>query len=146
MSLRKQFKTDTAKETQGVFVTLATNTDGSETKFLLARSGGQNKRFSETLKKEAMPLKQQFKSGTVSEAVAERLNKRVFCASVLLGWENVLKADVTNNDADTGYIEYSEANALQLIENLPDLYEELSAFAADINNFKAVEEPVTLKA
>lgn len=129
MSLRKTFGTDKSKETEGVKVEYAPNKDGSVPTFIIARMGGANKRYAKALDVAVRPYRAMLQANRLDAEIADSVFKDVFINTCLLGWENVLAADMTGNEADEGFAQFTPAGAKQLFTNLPDLYQDLQAKA-----------------
>ena len=91
--------------------------------------GQGNKRYSKALEVATRPYRRQLELGTMNGEIADRLFRKVFCETVLLGWANV-----TNRDEE--YIEFSPEAALALFTDLPDLYTELQEKAKSAALFR----------
>jgi hypothetical protein len=123
MSLSSEFKTDSAKEVEGIEVQIGRNDDGSVPTFVIGRSSKTNKPYQAALTKAAAPFQRQIQLKVDVSAQLEKAFLEVFCGYILRGWSNVLKSDVTGNADDKGLAEFSKANAIALFTRLPDLYE-----------------------
>lgn len=142
MSLSKSFKTDLKKEIDGVGVSYGFNEDGTEIKFFISRMSKSNKAYSKALEKATRPYRRQFELGTMDEKKAEDIFMEVFSDTILKGWENVPKSDITGNKEDKGYAEFSRFKAVDLFKRLPDLYQDLQdkANSAALFREEALEE------
>lgn len=130
MGLYDQFKTDAAKENDGVAVVVGTNdNDGSEIKFMLARTGKSNKEYTKLLAATFKPHQRALDMKTMSDALAAKLMRDVFIGSVLKGWQNV-------QDESGAPIPFTKENAAQLFDKLPELYDDLEARSKDISLFR----------
>lgn len=131
--LRKQFKTNSAKEVEGVRIELpeATNDDGTVPVFILSRMGKGNKAYSKALEAATRPYRRQVELGTLKNEVAEELFKGVFVNTVLKGWEHV-------QDDKGEEIAFTRENALALLneEGMEDLYDRLQQEAGLSANFR----------
>lgn len=127
MSLTQSYKTDLEKETNGVPVefTDAPNKDGSFPTFILGRASKGNKVYQAALTKASAPFQRQLQLKIDVSAALEKAFLGVFCSTLLRGWSNVLLSDVTGNEADEGYAEFSKQNAEMLLTRLPDIYDYL---------------------
>lgn len=132
MSLFKQFGTDTKAENDGVWIEMGLNEDGSEIGFLIARASKSNKRYTKALEKATKPHRTAMATETLEEKVAAKLMLDVFCEAVLLGWRNV-------RDRDDKEIAHNKANAIQLMQDLPELYERLSEESKKLSLFREKE-------
>lgn len=125
MSLSREYKTDSEKEISGVPVEVGHNDDGSIPTFILARASKTNKAYQAALTKAAAPFQRQIQLKIDVSVQLEKAFMEVFCDTVLRGWSNVLMSDVTGNEADKGFADFSKNNATLLFKRLPDLYDYL---------------------
>lgn len=136
MGLSKQYQTNSELENNGVPISAGdANPDGSFATFILARASKTNKAYQAALTKAAAPYQRQIQMKIDVSAQLEKAFMGVFCDTVLRGWSNVLKADVTGDDKATGFIEYSKQNAIALFERLPELYDFLQEQANSASLF-----------
>lgn len=133
MSLFKQFKMDPTKENEGVLITYGPNDDGSIPTFRIARRSGNNQRYAKSLMQESQPYRRMIDLGVLPQATSEKVFRRVFCSSVLLGWENV------QDDETKQLIPFNIDNAMHLMQALPDLYDDLVAQSTNIALFRLTE-------
>jgi hypothetical protein len=118
-SLFKQFKMDEMKEQKGIlFHPAGANDDGTVPGFRLLRSNGSNQRYTKAVEIETAPHRRQIQLGTLDSKTSNKVFMRVFCNAVLIGWENVY-------DQNDQPIPHNFNNAMQLFEQLPELYDEL---------------------
>lgn len=129
--LHKQFKTNSTKEVEGVRIEFpeAQNDNGTIPTFIISRMGKANPVYSKALEAVTRPYRRQVELGTMKNEVAENLFKKVFVDTVLKGWENV-------QDESGEALEFTEENALNLIKELPDVYERLQVEAGLASNFR----------
>lgn len=129
--LHKQFKTNSAKETEGVKIEFpeAQNDDGTIPTFIISRMGKSNKAYSKALEAATRPYRRQVELGTMKNDVAEKLFLNVFVDTILRGWENV-------QDESGEAIPYSKDSAIALLEELGDVYDRLQEEAKISSNFR----------
>lgn len=129
--LHKQFKTNSAKESEGVEIEFpeAQNDDGSIPTFIISRMGKSNKAYSKSLEAATRPYRRQVELGTMKNEVAEGLFMGVFVDTILKGWKNV---QGENGEA----IAFSKDAATALLNELPDVYERLQEEAKLSANFR----------
>lgn len=129
--LHKQFKTNSAKESEGVEIEFpeAQNDDGSIPTFIISRMGKSNKAYSKSLEAATRPYRRQVELGTMKNEVAEGLFMGVFVDTILRGWKNV-------QDENGQPIAYSKDAATALLNELPDVYERLQEEAKLSANFR----------
>lgn len=136
MGLSSQFRTDNEREANGVNVEVGEkNEDGTFSTFVIARASKANKAYQAALTKAAAPFQRQIQLKMDVNAQLEKAFMGVFCDTILRGWSNILKADVTGNKDDAGYIEFSKQNAIALFERMPDLYDYLQEQANNTSLF-----------
>ncbi|MCB1238982.1 MAG: hypothetical protein KDB30_04810 [Tetrasphaera sp.] len=129
MTLYNQFATDREKETDGVEVSYAPNEDGTVPTFVVARTSKTNKQYTKALEKAIRPYKRQIDLGTMDNDVAEEIFRTVFAKTILKGWSGI-------QDKDGNEFPYTTANAIKLLTDLPDLYEDLQERAKSAAAFK----------
>lgn len=139
MSLSKQFKTDRSLESEGVRITFGTNEDGTEIALVVARAGGANTRFQAVADVVLKPYRRQIANETVDNKVLRERMMEIYAKTVVKSWENVLLADVTGNEEDTGFAKFSVDNCLALFKRLPDFYADVQQFADQMTAFRAEE-------
>lgn len=136
MSLSKQYKTNNALETEGVAVPIGEpNEDGSIPTLVIGRTSKSNKPYQAALSKAAAPFQRQLQMKVDVSQQLEKAFMEVFCDTILRGWSNILLSDVTGNETDTGYAEFSKQNALSLFNRLPDIYEFAQEQASNVSLF-----------
>ncbi|URA06917.1 tail chaperonin [Xanthomonas phage Pfeifenkraut] len=135
MSLSREYKTDSEKEVSGVPVEVGQNDDGSIPTFILARASKTNKAYQAALTKAAAPFQRQIQLKIDVSVQLEKAFMDVFCDTVLRGWSNVLMSDVTGNESDKGFADFSKQNATLLFKRLPDLYDYLQEQANSASLF-----------
>lgn len=124
MNLYAAFQTDPNLEKNGVLI------DYGDFKFLIARAGGENKRFTKMLQQKMRPHARAAAAGTLSDEVSTRVVRECFCRTVLLDWEGV-------TDAEGNPLPFSVEAAEKVLTDLPDLFEDLLDQAKKVSNFLA---------
>ncbi len=119
------FKTDKAKETEGIWYTFPDN----DAAFLLRRFGGENT----TLVKKAMaryykPYAKQIDLGMLPDEKVTEIMAKIFVDVCLLDWKNI---EVDGEDAP-----FSKELAVKVLVHLPELMDKLTALANDTESFK----------
>lgn len=131
--LRKFFKTNSVKETEGVKFEFheAPNDDGTIPFFILSRMGKSNKAYSKALEAASRPYRRQLELSTLKNEIADEMFKGVFVNTVLKGWGNI--QDEKGQD-----IPFTRENALALLneEGMGDLYDRLQQEAGLSSNFR----------
>jgi len=129
MSLFKQFKMDTNKEQNGIEVKYGANDDGTIPTFTLRRISNSNQVYTKTLERLSAPYRRLLQLGNLDDRTSNRILITTFCEAVLIGWQNV--QNIKNE-----LIPYSFDNAMKLLEELPELYEELRTQAATASLYR----------
>lgn len=129
MSLYKQFKTDEALETDGVWIEYGTTDAGQPIRIKIARAGGRNIAFSKALERATRPYRKAIQTGTLDNKTADNLYKDVFAETVVLDWINV-------EGPDGQPLEFTKENVVKLFNDLPDLFNDLREQAANVALFR----------
>ncbi|WP_420562609.1 hypothetical protein [Thalassobaculum sp.] len=79
-----RFKTDTAREDEGVWTTIDASSDAQ---IRLARIG--NRRYREAMARRLKPYRRALRAGTLDESVTERITAEVLAETVLLDWRGL---------------------------------------------------------
>jgi hypothetical protein len=138
MGLYATFKTDAAKETRGIQIPYEPNDDGSIPTFTIARAGGANVQWALEMERIARPYQRQIQLETLKKSVSDKLVMTCFVRTVLLNWENVFNQ---KNEP----IAYNEENAMQLMTELPDLYNDLFTQSNKLALFREDSLEATVK-
>lgn len=137
MSLRSTFKTDKSLETDGVNVPVDINEhNGEPVTINLSRMGTANKRYTKRLEAVMQPHQAALNNDSMPNELAGKLLRQVFVDTVLNGWQNLPKSDLTGEDDDTELLEFNRENALALFEEMPELYEDWSKRAKAAATFR----------
>lgn len=137
MSLSKQYNTDKSAEKTGIRVTFGHNSDGTEIALILARSGGANTRFQSVADVILKPYRRQIQNDTVDNTVLRAKMIEIYAKTVVKDWEKVALSDVTGNEDDKGYAEFSEENVIALFTRLPDFFTEVQSITDNLSVFRA---------
>lgn len=126
-SIYDLFERDENMETKGIWQNF-----GIYGKFLIARAGGSNSRFSSMLSKVMEPYQRQIQKNMLEESVANELLIKVFAKTVILGWEGV-----TGKDGKA--LKYSYDACVKLLNDLPDFFLDMREEAMRISNFRKID-------
>lgn len=124
MSLYKKFKTDSACESEGVWLDY-----GEGTRIRIARAGGSNKRFLKSAEKFRRRFKRQLDLDLLSNDVASREAVKIYADSVVLDWEGV-------TDEDDNELDCTRENVTKVLTDLPDLFIDLQQMALNASLFR----------
>lgn len=140
MGLRNTFKTDAAKEVEGVRIEVGINDhNGLPIGIRVARMSRSNKRYAKRLEAVTRPHSAAINNETLDNELGRKLLQEVFADTILLGWDNVPKSELTGNADDTEELEFTRENALALFNELPDMYDDWESKAKSSANFRDAE-------
>lgn len=129
----KQFGTDKELET-GKGVTL--QYDGFS--IVIHRAGGANKKFARVLAEKMKPHRQRFERGLLDDETSQRILVETYAEAVLIGWKDVL-------DRNGKKMAFNVDNAVKLLTDLPDLFDDIKNQANSIAVFRQENEAVESK-
>jgi len=95
-------------------------------KLIVARSNNVN--FKKTFRDNLKPYKNDFDNDRMEDSVAERLMIKCVAKTILVGWTDF-------KDVEGKEWEYSVANAEELLTDDKDVYEEITKFSENIDNY-----------
>lgn len=104
------------------------NQDGTIPTFKLAYIGRSNKAYGACIATAMKPHQKLIAANLFSKEDEEKMMLGVFVDSILKGWENIC-------DEYGQPIPYSKEKALEMMTDLPELYEKLFAYASDFSNY-----------
>lgn len=144
MSLRKTFKTDRVAEVEGVEIEVAVNDhNGNPISIRIARMSSSNKRYTKELNKVTKPHMSAIQNDAFDNELARKMLQQVFVDTILLGWKNLPKSELTGDDGDTEELEFNRENALALFNEMPDLYDDWEGRAQKAAAFREAEREVS---
>lgn len=122
MGLRKTHENNETTETEGVWVEVDINDHNEQPiEVKLAYMGKSNKRYTKRLEVITKPHMAAIQNDVMPEKLSDRLWREVFTDTILLGWKNLPKSELTGNAEDTELLEYNRENALALFTELPNV-------------------------
>lgn len=140
MGLRKTFKTDRDAEINGVSVEVSVNDhNGRPISITIARMSQGNKRYTKELNRVTKPHMSAIQNDAMDNDLARKMLQEVFVDTILLGWDNLPKSELTGNEKDTEELEFTRENVLALFKELPDLYDDWEAKANKAAVFREKE-------
>jgi hypothetical protein len=146
MGLRKNFKTDQTRENEGVEIPVDTNEhNGQPILIRVSRMGKSNKRYAKALEEATRPHLTAIANETLDNELGNRLLREVFVDTILLGWSNLPKSELSDDEKDTDDLPFNRENALKLFEEMPDLYDDWEARAKKAANFREVARKANAK-
>jgi hypothetical protein len=130
-SLYKKFKTDDNSEKNGVFF------DYGDYRVRMARLGGLHNKFSKR-HEELMKPYRRVPRDELDIKVYKRVTIQAFVETVILSWDTKVDEEwVSGIESAEGLVPATKENIRKVLEDLPDLFVELQATAADRDNFLA---------
>ena len=146
MGLRKTFKTDRDAEINGVSVEVSVNDhNGRPISITIARMSQGNKRYTKELNRVTKPHMSAIQNDAMDNELARKMLQEVFADTILLGWSNLPKSELTGNEEDTELLEFTRENVLALFKELPDMYDDWEARANKAAAFREKEREVAAK-
>lgn len=144
MSLRGTFKTNKDAEINGVEVAVGVNDHNGEPIYInISRMGVANKKYTKRLEEVMAPHQAALQNDSMNNELAGKLLREVFVDTVLNGWRNLPKSELTGKDSDTAELEFNRDNALALFEELPEMYTDWADRAKKAASFRdAVRDKV----
>jgi len=138
MSLRNTFKTDKTLEVEGVEIEVGMNEfNNKPITIRISRMSRSNKRYTKALEKVTRPHQSAIQNESLDNELAAKMMQGVFVDTILLGWGNVPKFDLTGVEADKSEIlEFSRDTALELFAEMPDLYDDWEERAKKSSAFR----------
>lgn len=138
-SLRKTFKTDKNAEIKGVKVPIGINEHNNrEMSITLTRMTRTNKKYAQALDEATRPHQAAIQAETINDDFALKMLQGVFADTILLGWDNIPKSELTGNDDDTDELLFTRENVMALFEEMPDLYQDWKGRAEKAATFREV--------
>ncbi|WLJ71044.1 hypothetical protein [Sphingomonas phage Kimi] len=146
MSLRKTFKTNKTAEIEGVEIPVGINDHNNEPIVIkISRMSTTNKRYTKELNRVTKPHQSAIQNDAMDNELARKMLMEVFVDTILLGWSNLPKSELTGNDKDKDELEFTRDNALALFAEMPDLYDDWEKRAQSAAAFRDAEKEASAK-
>lgn len=123
-NLDKLFKTDIQAEREGVEFTIS-----DDCGFTVRRFNASNPQVKAAFATHFKPFARQMQMGTMDPEKEQEINMKVFVNACLVGWRGV-------KDENDQEIPFSKDSAVALFKRLPDLFETLTEYASNIENYR----------
>lgn len=121
-------QTDSNKEQNGVLLAFGVNSRNEQINFTVAREGGRNIQYQKVAEQIFKPYRRQIQHGQIDPQLLDELLAKVYAKSVVKGWEGV-------EDEKQQPLEFSEANVLKVLTDLPVVFDAIKEVARDYNQF-----------
>jgi len=123
MGIYALFTTDRDLETEGIYLEYA------GARFLVARAGGGNKKFTTIAQKRLAPFTEAMRRGVVDEETSVKVLAEIYADSVILDWENV-------TDKNDNPLPYNRENVIKVLTELPELFDVIRVESENVKNFR----------
>lgn len=139
MSLRKQFKTSTKLENEGIWLELG------NTRVRVARAGGSNQKYNAAMERVSKEHKRAIANELLTSKQSMNILREVYIDTIIKGWQtNVAPEDAAEEEwvdgieADDGdeLLEVTAENIKAVLIELPDLFMEIKQAADKLNYYQ----------
>ena len=127
MSLKSKFGTVKNAETEGAWVDVMQNEDGSMCRVKLRRSGRRNKDYTKAFDKHTKPYRRILDN--LDPEIDAKVMRSVIVDSIITEWENVQIEEGVN-------LPFNTANVEDVLSELPDLQDFILRKAGEIETFQ----------
>ena len=127
MSLKSKFGTVKNAETEGAWVDVMQNEDGSMCRVKLRRSGRRNKDYTKAFEKHTKPYRRILDN--LDPEIDAKVMRSVIVDSIITEWENVQIEEGVN-------LPFNTANVENVLSELPDLQDFILRKAGEIETFQ----------
>ena len=127
MSLKSKFGTVKNAETEGAWVDVMQNEDGSMCRVKLRRSGRRNKDYTKSFDKHTKPYRRILDN--LDPEIDAKVMRSVIVDSIITEWENVQLEEGVN-------LPFNTANVENVLSELPDLQDFVLRKAGEIETFQ----------
>lgn len=132
-ALRRMFETDTAVERDGIWIDYA---PGVEVR--IARAGGSNKHFANTMQRLAKPHRRAIQTESVDEDVLKDIFIKAYSQAIITDWKGFTKDLITHDDADAEeLLDFNKDNVEAVLQAQPNLFDDIQKAADTISYFRA---------
>lgn len=136
MSAYDAFKVDVDLETKGVVL------DYGTFRVIVARAGGNNKKYDKVLENRSRPYNRAIQTDTMDNTKAEDILKQAYAECVILDWQVLVKKKWVSGieDPTTGKtVDFNTANVLSVLRDplLKDLWLDIRTQARNAALFRA---------
>lgn len=104
--------------------------------FQVSRAGGKNRKYVLSLQRTLKPHRRAIQTETISQDKAEELAITVFVEGCLINWGSTTYGDGKMVGRNGEVIAFSQAAAIDLLRQLPDLFADLKGQAETLSNFR----------
>ena len=127
MSLKSKFGTVKNAETEGAWVDVMQNEDGSMCRVKMRRSGRRNKDYTKAFDKHTKPYRRILDN--LDPEIDAKVMRAVIVDSIVTEWENVQLEEGAN-------LPFNTANVEKVLSELPDLQDFVLRKAGEIETFQ----------
>lgn len=128
MSLARKFKTDEKCEAEGICLDY-----GDGQKIWIARAGGANRAFQKEAQRIVRKYRRQLTLNILPEEIQQKVAREAYARTVILRWEGVTDKDCGGDGTEP--VPCTFENICRLLENLPELFNDIQRQAQNIELF-----------
>ena len=128
------FATDKQLEKTGIDLQFGfVERDGQQVpvEITIARAGGANTRFDKVFEHKTKPYKRMIQTDSLDPEIGKKIMRETYAETVILGWKNV-------QDIEGEFLDFTQKNVLSIMEQLPDLFQEIQVNANKAALFRVV--------
>lgn len=122
MNLYQMYETDPDLERKGIRLDIAPNVH-----IMIARAGGGNSQFAKVSSQVMKPFRAAI--DVIPDSKVAELQATIYARAVIQDWQGI-------TDRDGNILEFTEANVVQILTDLPDLFAMIRVIASDSNGFR----------
>lgn len=144
-SLRSKFGTSKEAISEGAWIDVVENLDGSMAQLKIKRTNQQNVKFQKQMANHRKAFQGEvFSENRISQALASTI--QIIAETVIVDWRNIEEWEETIEPLTEGFpdetrhVPYTKENVLRLMSEFPDLVDLVLARADDIQTFQKETE------
>jgi hypothetical protein len=127
--LYSKFKTNAKLEKDGIPVEYVQNSKGKPVTFIVARAGGANSEYESRLRAALKPYRRALQMETMEDSLLKKILKTVFIQTCI---KDALNLEDENNEP----LAFTEENVLKVLNDLPDIYDDLLDVSGKANVYR----------
>ena len=146
MSMYKQFKTDPKLETDGIWLLygIPDNPEKGDFSVKVARDGINNKAYVRRADKILKPMRRQVDNRSIDPKLLQHATIKLYAETIIKDWQvydgKEWKQGIEGeNSKKFEIIDFNVANVEKTLQNLPDLFDDISDQVRDKTNFQKDE-------
>lgn len=104
----------------------------------IARAGGANTRFDKVFEHKTKPYKRMIQTDSLDPEIGKKIMRETYAETVILGWKNV-------QNIEGEFLDFTNKNVIEIMEQLPDLFQEIQVNANKAALFRVVVNEADVK-